>query len=95
MYLDFNTGISKYDGLIEDAVRFGMIQQVRGGYVIPSYSDKKVPYKELVSNDDIWNTFIDKFNEESLKRMQYGNSTTNRLDEIGKEINEWGEEENA
>lgn len=95
MYLDFNTGISKYDGLIEDAVRFGMIQQVRGGYVIPSYSDKKVPYKELVSNDDIWNTFIDKFNEESLKRMQYGNSTTNRLDEIGKEINEGGEEENA
>ena len=95
MYLDFNTGISKYDGLIEDAVRFGMIQQVRGGYVIPSYSDKKVPYKELVSNDDIWNTFIDKFNEESLKRMQYGNSTTNRLDEIGKEINEGGEEGNA
>lgn len=95
MYLDFNTGISKYDGLIEDAVRFGMIEQVRGGYVIPSYSDKKVPYKELVSNDEIWNTFIDKFNEESLKRMQYGNSTTNRLDEIGKEIKEGEGEDNA
>lgn len=95
MYLDFNTGISKYDGLIEDAVRFGMIQQVRGGYIIPSYSDKKVPYKELVSNDEIWNTFIDKFNEESLKRMQYGNSTTNRLDEIGKEIKEGESEDNA
>ena len=86
MYLDFSTGISKYDGLIEDAVRFGMIQQVRGGYVVPSYSDKKVSYKELVSSDEVWNTFIDKFNEESIKRMGYGNSTTAALDELDKSL---------
>lgn len=82
LYIDFSTGPAKYDGLIEDAVKYGFIQEVRGGYVVPSYSDKKVTYKELVSNDEIWNTFIDKFNEESIKRMSYSNSVSNELDKI-------------
>ncbi len=82
MFIDFNNGIAKYDGLIEDAVKYGFIQEVRGGYVVPSYSDKKITYKQLVSSDEIWKTFIDKFNEESIKRMSYSNSITNELDEI-------------
>lgn len=71
LYLDFATGISKYDGLIEDAVKYGYIQEVRGGYIVPSYSDKRVTYKELVNSDEIWNTFIEKFNAESIEKMKY------------------------
>lgn len=81
MYIDFATGISKYDGLIEDAVKYGYIQEVRGGYVVPSYSDKRITYKELVKSDEIWNTFIDKFNAESIEKMKYSSSI---VDEIKK-----------
>ena len=88
MFIDFSNGIAKYDGLIEDAVKYGFIQEVRGGYIVPSYSDKKITYKELVSNDKIWNTFINDFNEESIKRMSYGNSITNELDKIEAQISE-------
>lgn len=62
VYIDFDTGIQKWDGLISAAVNYGFIQEVRGGYVVPSYSDKKITYKELISNDDIWITFIEQFN---------------------------------
>lgn len=95
MFIDFNNGIAKYDGLIEDAVKgwydedgthINFIDEVRGGYVVPSYSDKRVTYKELVSNDKIWDTFIDKFNEESIKRMGYSNSVSSALDEIESQI---------
>lgn len=86
MYLDFVQGISKYDGLIEDAVKYGFIEEVRGGYVVPSYSDKKVSYKTLVGSDEIWNTFIDDFNKVSIQRMSYGNKTTEELDKIESEM---------
>lgn len=86
VFVDFNTGIAKYDGLIEDAVKMGYLTEVRGGYTCPSYSDKRITYKELVRNDEIWNTFLDKFNERSIKEMTYSNSTTDALDEIEKEI---------
>lgn len=71
VYIDFDTGISKYDGIIKDAVTYGFIQEVRGGYLVPSYKDTRVTYKELVANDDIWNTFIDDFNAASAKKMAY------------------------
>ena len=93
MFIDFNNGIAKYDGLIEDAVRMKFIEEVRGGYIVPSYSDKKVTYKELVSNKEIWDTFIDRFNEESIKRMGYSNSVSSELDKIEQE-NGLIEEEN-
>lgn len=79
MYIDFATGLSKYDGLIEDAVKYGYIQEVRGGYVIPSYSDKRVTYRELVNSDEIWNTFIDKFNADSAEKMKYSSSILEQI----------------
>lgn len=90
MYIDFATGIAKYDGLIEDAITMGFVQQVRGGYIVPSYSDKKIPYKTLVSSDEVWNTFIEDFNKKSIEMMSYSSSseTAKALDEIEEEINE-------
>lgn len=88
VYLDFTTGISKYDGLISDAVKFGFLQEVRGGYVCPSFSDKKITYKDLVKNDEIWSTFLEQFNEKSKTVMEYSNATSKELDKIEDEIND-------
>ena len=86
VYIDFDTGISKYDGIIKDAVAYGFIQEVRGGYVVPTYKDTRVTYKELVANDEIWDTFLDKFNEESAKRMSYTSRSDEAINEIENEI---------
>ena len=86
VYVDFNTGIAKYDGLIEDAVKMKFLEEVRGGYICKTYSDKKVTYKELISNDEIWNTFIEDFNKQSKMLMEYSNSTSQALDEIEQSI---------
>lgn len=83
LYVDFESGMSKYDGLIEEAVTMGFLQDVRGGYICPSYSDKRVTYKELISKPEIWDTFINDFNEKSIKAMKYSNNTSDELDEIG------------
>lgn len=88
VYLDFTTGISKYDGLISDAVKFGFLNEVRGGYICPSYSDKKITYKELVKNDEIWSAFLENFNEKSKTVMEYSNSTSQELDKIEEELDD-------
>ena len=82
VYIDFDTGISKYDGIIKDAVAYGFIQEVRGGYIAPTYKDTRVTYRELVSKDEIWDTFIEKFNEESAKKMAYTSRSEDDLAEI-------------
>lgn len=88
VYLDFTTGISKYDGLIEDAIKLGYLQEVRGGYICNSYDQgKRITYKELVKNDDIWNTFLETFNSKSKEIMEYSNATSRELDEIEEELN--------
>ena len=88
VFVDFNTGIAKYDGLITDALRLGYLKEVRGGYECPSFSDKRITYKELIKNDEIWNTFVEDFNQKSIETMSYSNSTTQALDEINEELEE-------
>lgn len=89
VYIDFNTGIAKYDGLVEDAVKMGYLSEVRGGYTCPTYNQgKRITYRELISKDDIWNTFLEDFNTKSKEMMEYSNSTTLALDEIEKDIQE-------
>ena len=88
VYLDFSTGISKYDGLIDDAVKFGFLQEARGGYICPSFSDKKITYKDLVKNDEIWSTFLESFNEKSKIMMEYSNATSQELNKIEEELDE-------
>ena len=88
VFVDFNTGIAKYDGLITDALRLGYLKEVRGGYVCPSFSDKRITYKELITNNEIWNTFIENFNQKSIEIMSYSNSTTQALDKIDEELEE-------
>lgn len=89
VYIDFNTGIAKYDGLVEDSVKMGFLSEVRGGYTCPTYNQgKRITYRELISKDEIWNTFLEDFNNKSKEMMEYSNSTTQALDEIEKDIEE-------
>lgn len=88
VYVDFNTGIAKYDGLVEDAVKMGYLQDVRGGYTCPNYSDKRITYKDLIRKDEIWNSFIEEFNKKSIDTMGYSNSITKEINEIAEAIEE-------
>jgi len=87
VYIDFKNGLSKYDGLVEDAVKFGFLEEVRGGYVCPSYSEKKVTYKELMGNDELWNTFIADFDKKSQEVMAYSNAISKEIEKIEIEEN--------
>jgi hypothetical protein len=90
MFVDLNHGISKYDGLIEDAKRYGYITgPVKGRYMIPKYSDKPVSRDELLTNDDIWNSFIKEFNEKSEKDMQYCSGNGQMIDKSDIDIEEF------
>lgn len=82
VYLDFDKGYNKWDGLIEDAVRYGYIQEVRGGYIVPSYSDKRITHKDLITTDEIWSSFIEKFNADSVKKMSYSNAISEEISQI-------------
>ena len=67
-------------------MKYGFIQEVRGGYIVPTYKDTRVTYKELVSKDEIWDSFIDKFNEESAKKMAYTSKSDDAIAEIAEEV---------
>ena len=88
VYVDFNYGIAKYDGLVEDAVKMGYLIDVRGGYECKSYSDKRITYKELIKNDEIWNSFLEDFISKSIEMMGYSNSITKEIEKINEEIDE-------
>ena len=86
VYIDFDNGIGKWEGILPAAEEYGFIESVRGGYIVKSYSDKKITYKELMTNDDIWNSFINDFNAKSIENLSYSNATSQILDKIEEEI---------
>lgn len=92
VYIDFDNGINKWSGLIEPAVNYGFISDVRGGYIVKSYSDKRITHKELLTNDEIWKTFLDDFNKMSIEKLTYSNAISREIDKIEKEID--AEDEN-
>ena len=86
VYVDQIYGISRYDGIIRPAIDLGFIQEVRGGYIVPSYKETRVTYKELVANDEIWATFLEEFNKKSEELMQYGSKFDEAIAEIEEEV---------
>lgn len=86
VYVDFNTGIAKYDGLVDDACTMKYLEQVRGGYVCSRYSDKRITYKDLITNENVWSTFIEDFNKQSIDQMAYSNSISKELDAIEEQL---------
>ncbi len=87
VYIDFKHGMTKYDGLIDDAITYGFVTAVHGGYSVPTYNDgKKIKFSTLATSDEVWNTFIDAFNKESQKRMTYSTAITRELDQMEEDM---------
>ena len=59
---------------------------IKPAFVVPTYKETRVTYKELVSKDEIWDTFIEKFNEESAKKMAYTSKSDDAIAEIADEV---------
>lgn len=86
VYLNFSTGqCLKYYGLFDPALRFGLIKESGkvGYYNVPSWTDpaKNFRASELLKNEEVWATFIDKFNEMSRKDICYGEGVVEIVDE--------------
>lgn len=88
VYIDFKNGLSRFDGLLDDAISYGFVQEVRGGYIVPTYSDKKVTYKDMMGNENIWNTFLDAFEKKSKEVMEYSNAISKEIDKIEDELDD-------
>lgn len=79
-FVHFAKGMSlKYYGLIEPAIELGFIKKLsQSYYTCPMYNEKtgeekKMYYKELLVNQDMWNTIMESFNDQSMKALSYGN----------------------
>lgn len=86
VYVDFKKGFGekKYLGLIEPALRYGIItNETQGYFQIPSIDDKKYRRTQLEGGkkaDEIWSQILDDFNEKSKEDMKY--SSVKTIDEI-------------
>jgi RecA/RadA recombinase len=84
-FIDFDKGINKWEGLIAEARRLGFIEGgTAGRYKVPTYSDKTLRLNDLLTNDAIWESFLDAFNEKSKAEIQYGSKSNidNELDDL-------------
>ena len=84
IYLDFKRGFTnKYDGLFDEAVRYGFIECPSQGYfTVPSWSDpeKKWRRAQLEANDEVWSTFIDDFDKKSMDDLKYSKAAQEALE---------------
>ncbi len=74
LYIDFDTGIHKYNGLVDTAIKMGFIEAKGAWYKVPSYADKNVRMNDILygdNADEIWGTFLDEFNTQSRKEIEY------------------------
>jgi recombination protein RecA len=70
IYLDFSRGMSKYGGLFDLAIRYGLIEQKGPWYEV---NGKKYRRDDVVENEDVWKGqgLLDQLNEKSKKEMSY------------------------
>ena len=85
IYLDFKKGFTnKYDGLFDEAVRYGFIQCPSQGYfTVPSAPDPEKKYRraQIESNDEIWSTFIKEFDQKSMEDLKYSKAAQDAITE--------------
>lgn len=74
LFIDFDKGIGKYEGLLQPAIDYGFIQEgsKNGYYKVPSYSDKEDIKKTAIFDDPkVWDSFLEEFNKKSMADMKY------------------------
>jgi RecA/RadA recombinase len=76
MFIDFNTGMEKYEGLVDDAKKFGYITQAGAWYKVPSYTgDKSLRMSQILEDDKLWESFLDDLDKDINNSMRYGSKT--------------------
>jgi RecA/RadA recombinase len=98
MYLDYKTGFHKWWSLFKPAIQLGFIKKSGGWYEVPSYSDKKLRGTDILNNDEIWESFLDAFEEKSLEILSYSSPEVmdeESMDEYVDQIIEEAEAEEA
>jgi len=78
LYIDFDKGIHKYNGLIDTAIKYGFIIAKGAWYEVPSYSDKNIRMNDILYGDkadEIWESFLEDFNKKSKEEIQYSSIT--------------------
>jgi len=100
IFIDFNTGMRKYDGLFDAAVKHGFLVEDGTKYRVPSLNnDVKYWRDELIGNkelknksatlDEIWGSFLEEFNTVSKEDIQYSSvSKQQQLNKIFDDIEE-------
>jgi len=77
LYNNFRTGLSRYAGLADMAIAFGVIQQTGSTF---QFNGEKIGYRKTWENDtEFWDTKVIPLLEETLKeKVRYGGA----LDQI-------------
>ena len=95
MFLDFKNGfVYKYDGLFEEAVRYGFfVETGTGRYVCPTCEqpDKKFTEKQLRDADKVWESFINDFDKKSQEELKYSSEAQKAIkeqEELDEELEE-------
>ena len=97
MFLNFSTGPLKYFGLVNHAIRMGLITKVTTqSYSIPLAGEKNYKLKEIITSDELWDKIMPEFAKKCEEDMNYSSgciSDDDLLNENSEEIEEVIEEE--
>lgn len=89
IYLDFKRGfVNKFDGLFDEAIRYGFIQcPTQGYFTVPSSKDpeKKWRRAQIEDNEEVWNTFIKEFDQKSQQDLKYSQAAKDAMENSEKE----------
>jgi recombination protein RecA len=69
-YISFKTGLQKYPGLLEDALKHGLIEKASAGWWQIPHLDKKVRTGNLYE-DEIWEPIIEPLSEKVEQELAY------------------------
>ena len=93
IFLDFKRGFTrKYEGLFDEAVRSGLIENPKQGYyTVPTWTGDKLWRKSaLENNEEMWSVILQPFDQWSQNFLKYNkfdeqNQETDDIDEEGAE----------
>jgi hypothetical protein len=87
MYLNYQTGLSKYSGLLEMAEGYGVLEKQGHRHVL----DGEILgfYKDWRENSDVWDKILPKLEERLKKELKFKNSSDiSSLEKLDDEVSE-------
>ena len=74
MILNLNKGPIKLLSIFKPAIKYGFITKSGGYYKIPSSDNPDKSYRkaEILTNESLWESFLDDFDKMSMDDLSYG-----------------------